>query len=186
MVNEEIFQGLKAGVNKGQTLKDSMMSFYNAGYPKEEIEKAARALQLEIHNQHLQQMQSQVSSPIKKPIQPISSQSKQEAETLVNSFKISQPKPIEKSIENKSSFFQKQKSEYHYIPTQAQSQKVTPLKYAPAYQFQKVSAYGPENTVKKSKKNLILLEVILFLLIGSLVVVFLLKDSIIEFFNNLF
>ena len=47
MVNEEIFGGLKLALSKGETLKQAMMSFYNAGYKREEIEEAARALQQE-------------------------------------------------------------------------------------------------------------------------------------------
>jgi hypothetical protein len=41
-INLEVFGGLKRGAERGETLKDSMMSFYRAGYPKEEIENAAR------------------------------------------------------------------------------------------------------------------------------------------------
>lgn len=43
-MNEEIFSGLKAALERGQSLKNAMMSFYNAGYDKTEIEEAARAL----------------------------------------------------------------------------------------------------------------------------------------------
>ena len=44
MVNEEILGGLKSSVAKGESLRKAMISFYNAGYKKEEIEEAARAL----------------------------------------------------------------------------------------------------------------------------------------------
>lgn len=44
MVNVEILEGLKAGLERGQSLKRAMMSFFNAGYKREEIEEAARAL----------------------------------------------------------------------------------------------------------------------------------------------
>ncbi len=47
MVNQEIFNGLKTALAKGYSLKHAMMSFYNAGYKKEEIEGAARAIQIE-------------------------------------------------------------------------------------------------------------------------------------------
>ncbi len=45
MVKEEIVEGLKYAVAKGEDLPKAMMSFYNAGYSKEDIEEAARALQ---------------------------------------------------------------------------------------------------------------------------------------------
>jgi len=45
MPKEEIIEGLKYAVAKGESLPEAMMSFYNAGYSKEEIEEAARILQ---------------------------------------------------------------------------------------------------------------------------------------------
>ncbi len=44
-MNEEILEGLKSSVARGESLYQAMMSFYNAGYPKEEIESAARMMQ---------------------------------------------------------------------------------------------------------------------------------------------
>ena len=47
MVKEEIVAGIRQAVNKGESLKDAMMSFLNAGYLKEDIEDAARIVQSE-------------------------------------------------------------------------------------------------------------------------------------------
>jgi len=44
MVNQEILEGIKFAFEKGSSLKDAMMSFYNSGYKKEEIEEAVREL----------------------------------------------------------------------------------------------------------------------------------------------
>jgi|TARA_Y100000034_G_scaffold136933_1_gene217298 ATP-dependent Zn protease len=44
-MKEDILEGLKSAVSKGESLKQAMQSFYNAGYKKEEIEEAARDLQ---------------------------------------------------------------------------------------------------------------------------------------------
>lgn len=63
MVNKEILGGLKSALERGQSLKQAMMSLYNAGYRKEEIEEAARALQLE-------QQQEQIQMPVQKPPLP--------------------------------------------------------------------------------------------------------------------
>lgn len=41
--NQEILGGLKTAIERGETLKDAMMTFYQAGYDKYEIEDAARA-----------------------------------------------------------------------------------------------------------------------------------------------
>lgn len=44
MVNKDLVEGLRTALSKGSTLEQAMMSFYNAGYKKLEIEEAARAL----------------------------------------------------------------------------------------------------------------------------------------------
>ncbi len=41
-VNLEVFGGLKRAAERGEDLKNSMMTFYRSGYAKEEIEDAAR------------------------------------------------------------------------------------------------------------------------------------------------
>lgn len=45
MVNIEILGGLQATLKRGESLERAMLSFYNAGYKKEEIEEAARFIQ---------------------------------------------------------------------------------------------------------------------------------------------
>jgi hypothetical protein len=44
MINEEILGGLKSALERGESLKRAMMTFFNAGYKKEEIEEAAKNL----------------------------------------------------------------------------------------------------------------------------------------------
>ncbi|MEK6847546.1 MAG: hypothetical protein AABX50_00280 [Nanoarchaeota archaeon] len=44
MAKEELVEGLKVAVSKGEPLEKAMMSFYNAGYLKEDIEAAAAAM----------------------------------------------------------------------------------------------------------------------------------------------
>ena len=45
MSSQDLIEGLKYAITKGATLDQAMMSFYNAGYAKEEIEEAARMMQ---------------------------------------------------------------------------------------------------------------------------------------------
>lgn len=45
MPKEEIVEGLRQAVSKGEPLEKAMASFYNSGYLKEDIEEAARVLQ---------------------------------------------------------------------------------------------------------------------------------------------
>ena len=42
MLNQEILGGLRHAINRGESLEKAMLSFYNAGYRKEEIEEAAK------------------------------------------------------------------------------------------------------------------------------------------------
>ncbi len=44
MPNYDLIEGIRLALSKGYTLEQAMMSFYNAGYPKEDIEEAARIL----------------------------------------------------------------------------------------------------------------------------------------------
>ena len=73
MVNEAILEGLKRAVKKGETLRQAMMTFYNAGYPRKEIEQAARLFQAErAREKELQMQQAQGIQPAiqqKKPIE---------------------------------------------------------------------------------------------------------------------
>ena len=46
MAKEELVEGIKLAVAKGSTLREAMMSFYNSGYSREDIEEAARAIQI--------------------------------------------------------------------------------------------------------------------------------------------
>ena len=63
MIKEEILEGLKYAVAKGESLPKAMMSFYNAGYSKQDIEESARALQI------YQVSQPQIAQPAQQPIQ---------------------------------------------------------------------------------------------------------------------
>lgn len=49
MSNEDIVGGLKSALERGESFQRAMMSFYSAGYKKEDIEWAARSLQMRMH-----------------------------------------------------------------------------------------------------------------------------------------
>jgi len=65
MVKEEILEGLKYAIAKGEPLAEAMMSFYNAGYLKKDVEEAARVLQAP----QLPQIQ-QSTQPVQQQAQP--------------------------------------------------------------------------------------------------------------------
>jgi len=45
-VNEDILGGIEVAVAKGEPIESVMMGFYSSGYPKEDIEWAAKAFQM--------------------------------------------------------------------------------------------------------------------------------------------
>ncbi len=47
MVREDILGGLRAALQRGESLRQAMLTFFNAGYIKEEIEEAAREFETE-------------------------------------------------------------------------------------------------------------------------------------------
>jgi len=65
---KDILGGLKLSLERGISLKDAMMSFYNSGYKKEDVEEAAKVLlQSRQERQPIYQPQSQ--QPIQQPTQ---------------------------------------------------------------------------------------------------------------------
>ena len=82
---QEIFEGLKSALGKGENLELAMITFYNAGYKKEEIEEAAKALQIQKFKQ------IQPTQPVQPPsAQPILTQPPQ-----------IQPTPIKQTMPEK-------------------------------------------------------------------------------------
>lgn len=45
MVKEELVEGIKQALSRGDSLEKAMMSFFNSGYAKHDIEEAAAAAQ---------------------------------------------------------------------------------------------------------------------------------------------
>src|SRR4030042_3210410 len=65
MAKEEIVGGLKAALARNEPLQKAMMSFYNAGYSKEDIEDAVQELQTpQLFGQPVAQTQ-----PVKQSVQ---------------------------------------------------------------------------------------------------------------------
>ena len=98
MVNEEILSGIISALSRGDSIKKAMMSFYNAGYKKEEIEEAAAiAVRSPTQNIPVSSTLSMTSVPsFPKPSQSISqnpSPQKLETNQITN---LSKEKPKQK------------------------------------------------------------------------------------------
>jgi len=112
-MREDIFEGIKLAVSKGENLQSAMQSFYNAGYKKEEIEEAARAFQMwqaghpvtyESPSENPEQIHSEINST-SSPSQQVSEKPKGFFEELIGkiipSSQTNQNKPSEKESPQK-------------------------------------------------------------------------------------
>lgn len=160
-LNDDILGGLRSAVARGETLKEAMMSLYNAGYSKEEIEEGARKYLLESSEDSLSKAikdNQQKKEPLKKEEikEKTSEKDLIEKKEEPNEVKSGKEENIEK--ENKERLKAKQR----------------------------VSDYGEQpKKVSKREPLTITLIILLVSLVGVLVAVFLFKQEIIEFFNNL-
>ncbi len=67
-MREDILGGLKSALIRGETLKKAMMTFYNSGYKKNDIEEAAAALQQMISQKVVIQEQTTIAKPVEKVV----------------------------------------------------------------------------------------------------------------------
>jgi hypothetical protein len=189
MVNEEILGGLKSALERGQPLQKAMMTLYNSGYKKEEIEEAAR---------NLMEQQSQLQPAVKAV--PKTAEIRRAPQVLttpkVKSFpEFQAPLRMPQSVQP----LQKQAQQLAPITQPAKQVFMEPIKYTPQQliqptPMQKVSNYGlpaskekiKEKRVPKEKVVIFTLIFLLIFLIGLLGVIFIFKQELIDFFSTLF
>ncbi len=202
MVREDILGGLRTALARRQTLRQAMMSFYNAGYIKQEIEEAAKAFQAE-RNQPIQAQFTQTSNqtaPIfKKSTSDEKDPNEKPKEVLSQTAK---PVQLTQSVRpqtiQKVSAYGAPTQPVRPVPTTPQQpvQQITKQKT-----IQKVSAYGaptqpvrpvpttpqqpvqqlPATVKPKGKAIIFILLALLILLIGGLIAVFFFKKEILLF-----
>jgi len=164
--NQEILGGLKAAIGRGETLKDAMMTFYQAGYDKYEIEEAARAYMNQQQSGSQLNASQRIATPATTPQKPKEEEKKETPATPKKP--IAPTKPI--------------------VTAPATPKPGVPA--APkteAKSVQKVSSYGGNKEKEMAGKTLtVALTLVLLLLLGVLAAVFLFKEDLIVFFNNLF
>ncbi len=156
MVREEIIEGLRVAVAKGEPLRKAMMSFYNAGYLKKDIEEAARALQTP---------QFQQTQPIRQPA------------AIPPTSPVQQPQPLQPVYAQPLQPLQLQP------PVPVQPIQSVYLQ-SPSGTIQKVSGYGEKPRPFGAIITFILIFFLLSL-IGVLIAVFLFKNELTEFFNSI-
>ncbi|MBI2044510.1 hypothetical protein HYT23_00475 [Candidatus Pacearchaeota archaeon] len=200
MVREDILGGLRLALSKGESLQNAMQSFYNSGYPKEEIEEAARAL----HKQAIQQPPRQ---PFQQPVQQTRAIQPQQHMSAANLYK----PPIQPNLQTSAPPIIQEQSTQE--PIQAVQRSVPVLRPSIHYQnpeqstmseeekesiinrfkqlrttvqadqSEKVSAYGEYKRPGLDAVTIILI-IILIALLGVLAAVFFFKEDLIEFLNK--
>jgi hypothetical protein len=194
MVNEDILGGIELGVAKGKSIESIMMSFFNAGYHREDIEWAAKAFQLNQFKGVLVEKPKDNSWETLKAI----------SENQVNVDSLDKTKAFyggklppsyvaEIKKNSGGGILQKLKGLFSSNKTAVKSPVVSPSPYSAPSSYssmgpgvkQNVSRYG-QATEFKERIILIVLVSSLILLLAILAGVFLFKEQIANFINSLF
>lgn len=181
MANKEILNGLKLALSRGESLRNAMISFQNAGYPREEIEESARALQQESVNLGQQPKQTQTMAPEKKSFFSRIFRKKQNNQMPSGRFqkKIKQQESSANINEKNKQDKIQPKVQNQGLKQQHQVQKPKQAKK----QGQMVSNYEKPEENPKRKFLIITLIAILVILLVLLGVVFLFKDQLLSLFG---
>lgn len=132
MVNEDLLGGIETAIYKGESLESAMLTLYNSGYSKEDIEWAAKA------------------------------------------YKMKNPQLSAKPLEQRKIL----------KPVRFEEEETTQVLKKPLIK-QDVSTYEQASQFKE-RVILVLLLVSLLLLLGVLAGVFLFKEQLVNFLNDLF
>lgn len=200
MVKEEILEGIRQSVAKGESLQNAMQTFYNSGYEKKDIMEAARAFQLEEFQKKTQpdynpktsqNPQHQNQKPIQKPVIPgkpaqtFQAIKQQPSATKIQEIKTAirnkVPQSLKVNLNSNNTPSSSQKTMKTYVPS-----SIIPRKLFNPSSSKKVSDYSyPSQTTTKSKSHVLIiaLVVILLFLIGALIGVFFFKEKILGLFG---
>ena len=167
--NDDILGGIKAAIKRGQTLKEAMMTFYNAGYAKNEIEEAARNYLMEKSEGDILRSASQPHSTSQKKSKSFPKTSDQTKKKL-NVHPANKP-----GIEHPKQKIESYSAKKEIKPLKKPTSPQVASKYEEG--FKKKRLIDPISLV------LILLLVFLVLILGA---VFLFKEQLVSFFNSIF
>jgi hypothetical protein len=95
VLNDEIAGGLKSALERGESLKRAMMTFYNSGYKKEEIEEAARAVNALGIRPVVIPVKTAPIQPVSKSIKEVSTVSTAQAEEPFSDVQLQEPAPVQ-------------------------------------------------------------------------------------------
>jgi hypothetical protein len=200
MVNEEIVGGIKNALERGDSLRDAMMSFFNAGYDRKEIEEAAATLlhypttvktETKTPAPEIKKVEPNIEPiPTPKVIQKVSSYGEEKPKEIIPPkkkgflfFKSNpkeqkeMPKPIPKVIVHEEPKFVPKELPKIMIDAMPQT---TPKKIE---KLQKVSSSSPMTS--QEKVIIAILVGLLIFLVGLLITIFLFRQQLIDFISSM-
>jgi len=209
MVREDILGGLRTALARGQSLRQAMMSFYNAGYIKQEIEEAARAVQAEISNPTQQQFIPGPTAPIFQRTNIMELDPNEKPKEVFSQTATFVQQPVQPQTIQKVSAYGPPVQPQAIVQQQVQP-IAQPQVIVQPQTIQKVSAYGPpvqpqaivQQQVQpiaqpqaivqqpsivakpRGKAIIFILLALLLILIGGLIAVFFFKGEILSFFES--
>ncbi|MEK6895576.1 MAG: hypothetical protein AABX48_03570 [Nanoarchaeota archaeon] len=175
-MNTEIFEGIKSALARGDSMQRAMYSFYNAGYAKDEIEEAAKAVQLEqFQKQYNQNTPSKSSPSVNAKTNVV-----QQAKPSVN-----YQKPIQniQNIQNENKDLQNRLAQIKHSQIQTQTKPTLqekPVQTVSNYNFQKPKVSNGLDIL------IILLIIAIVFIIGGLIASLIYKSAIVNFLNTKF
>ncbi len=172
---QDLLGGIEAGISRGQTLKEAMISLYNSGYEKPEIEKAARAYLDIVNKRKIAGVAPQVK-PAEKPKEEDSEKKSEDLKKGKESDKKSSSFDSKKSPQVVSSYGQESQED-------KKKDKKEKFKLGKNVPKEKDPSRGEE--IRSKAATYLLIAILVFLLI-ALATVFLFKDELVRFINNLF
>jgi hypothetical protein len=181
VINQEILGGLKSALERGESLKRAMMTFYNSGYKKEEIEEVARMLLQYNRESHPNFPIQEIPKAV--PVQQPEALQKPAPQTAQQLAIFQRPAP---QIAQQPEILQRPALQIQRpAPQTAQTWAAKPapvqaVKYAP---IQKISNYE-EGITSREKAIIVILIILLVFLIGILGLILLFKQQIINFFSG--
>ena len=189
MIKEAIIRGLEGAMSKGETLERAMYSFYNAGYNKEDVEAAAYALSVHL-SQHdslvpvdISQINIPAPNPVPKKLVEISEKEISHYEPQ-SEIKLPAPKTPSPQKEDVVKIIPKTTLKPMGRETQGEIRKTYSQQKPKSVQV--VSAYEPEEKSTIRTALIVILSIILVVLLSALASIFIFRESLLGFFNNLF
>lgn len=136
MAKEEIVNGIKVALDKGQSLRDAMISFFNSGYKREDINDAAR------------EVLSLTDSSGNK-LYPNANKRDQNTANVPNPVNFPSRAQIPQGLSNSTSF-QKQQNQFYPVPPQQQQNN---FQQQNPFQQTSFGSQFPQNQFGYSQQN---------------------------------